>query len=158
MERDQMLAYVSSEVESVKSMFAQREESLRRERDDALKSLAERDDADDEIKAEGEGGEGRAPGGESRGCRGGVKGGGAGRQHRRARAGRDGEGATRRGGDARAAAGGGAAQAAVAASEVQELMALIWTWNWPTRLNRGDGPSGDDVVGTIVLFTRMMSS
>ena len=51
-ERDQMLAYVSSEVESVKSMFAQREESLRRERDDALKSLAERDDADDEIKAE----------------------------------------------------------------------------------------------------------
>ena len=51
-ERDQMLAYVSSEVESVKSMFAQREESLRRERDDALKSFAERDDADDEIKAE----------------------------------------------------------------------------------------------------------
>ena len=31
-ERDQMLAYVSSEVESVKSMFAQREDGLRRER------------------------------------------------------------------------------------------------------------------------------
>ena len=51
-ERDQMLAYVSSEVESVKSMFAQREDGLRRERDDALARLAERDDADDELKAE----------------------------------------------------------------------------------------------------------
>ena len=51
-ERDQMLAYVSSEVESVKSMFAQREDGLRRERDDALAQLAERDEHDDELKAE----------------------------------------------------------------------------------------------------------
>ena len=51
-ERDQMLAYVSSEVESVKSMFAQREDGLRRERDDALAQLAERDEHDDGIKAE----------------------------------------------------------------------------------------------------------
>ena len=33
-------------------MFAQREDGLRRERDDALARLAERDDADDELKAE----------------------------------------------------------------------------------------------------------
>ena len=51
-ERDQMLAYVSSEVESVKSMFAQRESTPEARTDDALARLAERDDADDELKAE----------------------------------------------------------------------------------------------------------
>uniref|UniRef100_A0A7S0XJT5 Uncharacterized protein n=1 Tax=Mantoniella antarctica TaxID=81844 RepID=A0A7S0XJT5_9CHLO len=42
-ERDQMLAYVSAEVESVKVMFAEREAALRLERDELAAAVADRD-------------------------------------------------------------------------------------------------------------------
>ena len=51
-ERDQMLAYVSAEVENVKGMFAEREGVLRRERDELAAQVAERDEVVAAAKAE----------------------------------------------------------------------------------------------------------
>ena len=45
-ERDGMLGYVGAEVESVKAMFASREEALKKERDELAALVAERDEVE----------------------------------------------------------------------------------------------------------------
>jgi chromosome segregation ATPase len=59
-ELDQMLAYVSAEVESVKGMFAEREEALRRERDELAAAVADRDEVEAAARGEAERARGEA--------------------------------------------------------------------------------------------------
>jgi chromosome segregation ATPase len=51
-ERDATLGYVGAEVESVKTMFATREEDLRRERDELAALVAERDEHEAAVRNE----------------------------------------------------------------------------------------------------------
>ena len=53
-ERDQMLSYVGAEVENVKRMFGEREEALRRERDELAAAVAERDEVESAARGEAE--------------------------------------------------------------------------------------------------------
>ena len=51
-ERDQMLSYVSGEVENVKSLFSERERNLRAERDELAAAVADRDAIEADARAE----------------------------------------------------------------------------------------------------------
>ena len=51
-ERDATLGYVGAEVESVKAMFATREDDLRRERDELASLVAERDEHEAAVRNE----------------------------------------------------------------------------------------------------------
>ena len=51
-ERDATLGYVGAEVESVKTMFATREDDLRRERDELAALVAERDEHEAAVRNE----------------------------------------------------------------------------------------------------------